>query len=199
MIVIGLTGGILSGKSTVSDMLEQLGAVTIDADKVGHDCYESHTEGWDKVIAAFGRDILGSSDEIDRAKLSQIVFEDDDALQKLNEIMHPIIRKSVEEKIRHFAEQGVDVVVVEAPVFLEAGWDDLVDQLWVTAVPEDVAAKRFSKRSGLTKQEAKRRIRSQMSNEERIKHANRAIDTSRGIEQTKSDVQKLWNELNDKS
>jgi dephospho-CoA kinase len=199
MIVIGLTGGILSGKSTVSDMLERLGAVTIDADKVGHDCYEPDTEGWHKVIAAFGRDILGSSDEIDRAKLSQIVFKDDDALQKLNDIMHPIIRKSVEEKIKHFAEQGVDAVVVEAPVFLEAGWDDLVDQLWVTAVPEDVAAKRFSKRAGLTKQEAKRRIRSQISDEERIKHANRVIDTSRSIEQTKSDVQKLWNELNDKS
>jgi dephospho-CoA kinase len=109
--------------------------------------------------------------------------------------MHPIIRKRVEEKIEQFVKQGADVAVVEAPVFLEAGWSDLVDQIWVTAVPEEVAAKRFSKRSGLTEQEAKRRIKSQMSNEERIKHADRVIDNNRSIEQTKSDVLKLWNDL----
>lgn len=195
MIVIGLTGGILSGKSTVARMLEQLGAYVIDADKVGHECYKPHTEGWDKVVAAFGRDILGTGDEIDRAKLSQVVFEDAIALHNLGTIMHPIIRKAVEEKIRSFAGQGANVVVVEAPVFVEAGWGDLVDQIWVTAVPEEVAARRFSKRSGLTEDEAKRRIKSQLSNEERIKHADRVIDTSRSIEQTKSDVQKLWHEL----
>ena len=199
MIVIGLTGGILSGKSTVAGMLQRLGAAVIDADKVGHECYKPHTEGWEKVVAAFGKDVLGTDGEIDRAKLSQIVFEDAGALHNLNNIMHPIIRKAVEEKIEKFAEQGSDVVVVEAPVFVEAGWDDLVDQIWVTAVPEDVAVKRFSERSGLSELEAVRRIESQMSNEERIKHANRVIDTSHSIEQTKSDVQKLWNELNEDS
>lgn len=195
MIVIGLTGGILSGKSTVAEMLQDLGAAVIDADKVGHECYRPYTEGWEKVVAAFGKGILGTDDEIDRAKLSQIVFGNADALHKLNDIMHPIIRKSVEEKIKQFAGQGSDVVVVEAPVFIEAGWADLVDQIWVTAVPEEVAAKRFSKRSGLTEQEAVRRIKSQMTNDERVKHADRVIDTNRSIEQTKSDVQKLWREL----
>jgi dephospho-CoA kinase len=195
MIIIGLTGGILSGKSTVAEMLEQLGAVIIDADKLGHDCYKPHTAGWDKVISAFGRGILGLNDEIDRAKLSQIVFEDAEALQTLNDAMHPIIRKSVEERIKHFAEQGVDVMVIEAPVFLEAGWGDLADQIWVTTAPEEVAAKRFSKRTGFTEYEAKRRIRSQMSNEERIKYADRVIDTNRSIEQTEYDVQKLWDEF----
>ena len=199
MIVIGLTGGILSGKSTVAGMLQDFGAVVIDADKVGHDCYKPYTEGWDKVVAAFGKDILGSDDEINRAMLGRIVFEDADALHNLNDIMHPIIRKSVEKEIEELKGQGSDVVVVEAPVFVEAGWDDLVDQIWVTAVPEDVAAKRFSQRSGLTEEEAKRRIVSQISNEERIKHADRVIDTSRSIEQTKSDVQKLWHELKEDS
>jgi len=199
MIIIGLTGGILSGKSTVAGMLEGLGAAVIDADKVGHECYRPHTEGWDKVIAVFGKDILGAGDEIDRAKLSQLVFEDATALHKLNNIMHPIIRKSVENEIQQFAEQGADVVVVEAPVFLEAGWDDLVDQIWVTAVPEEMAAQRFSERSGLSEQEAIRRIKAQMSNQERIKHADRVIDTSRSIEQTKSDVQKLWDEFKENS
>jgi dephospho-CoA kinase len=131
--------------------------------------------------------------------LSRIVFEDAGALHNLNSIMHPIIRKAVEEKIEQFAEQGSDVVVIEAPVFVEAGWDDLVDQIWVAAVPEEVAAKRFSQRSGLTGEEAVRRIKSQMSNEERIEHADRVIDTSRSIEQTKSDVHKLWHELKEDS
>ncbi len=199
MIVIGLTGGILSGKSTVAGMLQELGAYVIDADKVGHDCYKPHTEGCDKVVAAFGKDILGTDDEIDRAKLSQVVFEDAVALHKLNNIMHPIIRKSVEKEIEQYAGQGANVVIVEAPVFVEAGWDDLVDQIWVTAVPEDVAARRFSERSGFSEQDAARRVKSQMSNEERIKHADRVIDTSRSIEQTKSDVHQLWYELKEDS
>jgi len=199
MIIIGLTGGILSGKSTVARMLEELGAYVIDADKVGHECYKPHTEGWDKVVAAFGRDILGSSDEIDRVKLSQVVFEDGDALHKINAIMHPIIRKSIENEIEELKGQGSDVVIIEAPVFVEAGWGDLVDQIWVTAVPEEVAARRFSQRNGLSQQDAARRIKSQMSNEERIRHADRMIDTSRSIEQTKSDVQKLWHELKEDS
>ena len=199
MIVIGLTGGILSGKSTVAGMLQDLGATVIDADKVGHECYKPRTEGWEKVVATFGKDILGAGDEIDRASLSQVVFKDADALHNLNNIMHPIIRKAVEEKIKSCTGQGANVVVVEAPVFVEAGWGDLVGQIWVTAVPEDMAAKRFSQRSGLSEDEAVRRIKSQMSNEERIKHADRVIDTSRSIEQTKSDVQELWNELKEDS
>jgi len=199
MIIIGLTGGILSGKSTVARMLEELGAYVIDADKVGHECYKPHTEGWDKVVAAFGRDILGSSDEIDRVKLSQVVFEDGDALHKINTIMHPIIRKSIENEIEELKGQGSDVVIIEAPVFVEAGWGDLVDQIWVTAVPEEVAARRFSQRNGLSQQDAARRIKSQLPNEERIKHADRVIDTSRSIEQTKTDVQKLWHELKEDS
>jgi dephospho-CoA kinase len=195
MIIIGLTGGILSGKSTVSGMLQDLGAYVIDADKVGHQCYEPNTQGWEKVVSAFGNDILGVDDQIDRAKLSQIVFEDADALQKLNDIMHPIIRQAVEEKIKHFEGQGADAVVVEAPVFLEAGWSDLVDQLWVTSVPEDEAAKRFSKRSGLSAREAARRMKAQMSNTQRIKHADRVIDTNRSIEETRAAVAKAWQQL----
>ena len=118
MIIIGLTGGILSGKSTVARMLEELGAYVIDADKVGHECYKPHTEGWDKVVAAFGRDILGAGDEVDRVKLSQVVFEDGDALHKINAIMHPIIRKSIENEIEELKGQGSDVVIIEAPVFV---------------------------------------------------------------------------------
>ena len=199
MIVIGLTGGILSGKSTVARMLADLGAAVIDADKVGHDCYRSGTEGWEKVVAEFGKGILGPDNEIDRAKLSAVVFGDDGTLHKLNSIMHPIIRKAVEDRIERFAGQGKEVVVVEAPVFIEAGWNDMVDQLWVASVPEDVAAKRFSERSGLSKAEAERRVKSQLSNQERLKHADRVIDTSGSIEQTNANVQQLWNELTNSS
>ena len=199
MIVIGLTGGILSGKSTVARMLADLGAAVIDADKVGHDCYRSGTEGWEKVVAEFGKGILGPDNEIDRAKLSAVVFDSDNALHKLNSIMHPIIRRSVEQKIGQYADKGTDVVVVEAPVLLEAGWTDLFHRIWVTAVPEEVAARRFAQRSGLSEQEAERRIKSQMSSEERIRHADDVINTSGSIEQTKADVEKLWAGLKENS
>ena len=185
----------MSGKSTVARMLSDLGAAVIDADKVGHECYRSGTEGWEKVVAAFGKEILGSDNEMDRAKLSAVVFGDDGTLHKLNYVMHPIIRKSVEEKIGQFEDEGVGVVVVEAPVLLEAGWSDLFDRIWVTAVPEEIAVNRFSQRSGLSRQEAARRIKSQMSSKERIKHADSVIDTSRSIGQTRADVEKLWAEL----
>ncbi len=185
----------MSGKSTVARMLAEMGAAVIDADKVGHECYRSGTEGWEQVVAAFDKEILGPDNEIDRAKLSAAVFDDDDTLHKLNSIIHPIIRKAVEDRIERFAGQGKEVVVVEAPVFIEAGWNDMVDQLWVASVPEDMAAKRFSERSGLSQEEAERRMKSQLSNQERLKHADRVIDTSGTIEQTKANVQQLWNEL----
>ena len=107
MFVIGLIGGIGSGKSSVSAILNSLGVEVIDADKVGHEAYTPNSEGWRKVISVFGQDIVGPENEIDRKKLGGIVFSDPSEMEKLNKLMHPIIHDLVEEKILLLSDQGI--------------------------------------------------------------------------------------------
>ncbi|MCJ7743038.1 MAG: dephospho-CoA kinase, partial [Dehalococcoidales bacterium] len=114
--VIGLTGGIGSGKSTVSQYLKELGAVIIDADKVGHEAFEPGTEAWREAVATFGRDIVTPNGEIDRKKLGAIVFDSPPALMQLNRIMHPKMRDMMKAQIDEYRRQGVAVVVLEAAI-----------------------------------------------------------------------------------
>jgi dephospho-CoA kinase len=114
MIVIGLTGGILSGKSTVSGMLAERGAVIIDADKVGHQAYQPHTDVWQELVDTFGEWILKQNGEIDRKRLGEIVFHDPSALILLNKIVHPRMREIIEEELKRLRAEGASVVVIEA-------------------------------------------------------------------------------------
>ena len=198
MVVIGLTGGILSGKSTVSKILAERGAVVIDADKVGHEVYKPGTEGWREVVAAFGKDILSPNDEIDRKRLAGVVFGDPAALERLNRIMHPRMRDIMEERLEKLRGEGVGVVVLEAAVLIEAGWTDLVDEVWVTAAPEERVIGRLQNRSGLDEEQARSRIRAQLSVEERARHADAVINTDCTIEETKAEVDRLWEKLQHK-
>ncbi|GAH17389.1 unnamed protein product, partial [marine sediment metagenome] len=180
MKVIGLTGGIGSGKSTVSGFLKGLGAVVIDADRVGHEVFKPDTEAWREVVAAFGKEILAPDGDIDRRKLGKIVFDNYEALARLNQIMHPRICALVKALIEEYRRQGVGVVVLEAPVLLEAGRPSLVDEVdevWVTVAPESTVLKRLKKKLGLSEPESLARIRSQLPPEEKIKHADVVIDT----------------------
>jgi len=195
MIVIGLTGGILTGKSTVSEMLAQRGAVIIDADKIGHEAYKPHTETWQQVIETFGREILRENGEIDRKKLGEIVFNNPQALARLNEIMHPQMHSMMREEIERLRGEGVEMVVLEAAVLIEANWTDLVDEVWVTVAPEETAVKRLQNRGGLTKDEARARIGSQLSFEERAKHADVIIDTDCELAEVEAKVEELWQRL----
>lgn len=197
MKVIGLTGGIGSGKSIVSQFLAELGVVIIDADKVGHEALKPDTELWREVVAAFGRQILTPSGEIDRKKLGWIVFGNPEALARLNQIMHPWIYALVKAEIEEYRRQGVKVVVLEAPLLLEAGRPSLVDEVdevWVTAAPESTVLKRL-KKVGLSEQESLARIRSQLSSEERVRHADVVIDTDCSLDELKQKVKELWQKL----
>ena len=153
MIVIGLTGGIGTGKSEVARILQDLGAVTINADQVGHQAYTPHTEAWEEVVKAFGDEILDSSGEIDRKQLGAIVFSDPRHLARLNQIMHPPMARIVSEQIESLKGDGVEVVVVEAAVLFEAGWDTLVDEVWTTESPLDSVAERLMARNGFSREE----------------------------------------------
>jgi dephospho-CoA kinase len=195
MIVIGLTGGILTGKSTVSEILAKLGAVIIDADKIGHEAYRPQTKVWREVVDAFGTGILMQNGEIDRKKLGDIVFNDPKALARLNEITHPAMHAMMKEEIEKLRNKGVDVVVLEAAVLIEANWTDLVDEVWVTVAPEETAVKRLQNRGGLSEQQARARIRSQLSSEERAKHADVIINTNCDLAEVRAKVERLWRRL----
>ena len=192
MFVIGLIGGIGSGKSSVSAILHSLGVEIIDADKVGHEAYTPNSEGWKKVILVFGQDIVGPENEIDRKKLGGIVFSDPSEMEKLNKLMHPIIHNLVEEKIKLLSHQGVKVVVLEAAILIEANWQDLTDEIWLAKSNQEVVIERVQLRNNFTREEIIKRIQSQMSNDEREKHSDIVIDNNGTIEQLEEKVKTLW-------
>ena len=204
MKVIGLTGGIGSGKSTVSGFLKELGATIIDLDKVWHEALKPDTVVGRVVAAAFGKVIVTPEGEIDRKRLGKIVFANPDALARLNNIMHPWMYDTVTAQLDEYRRQGVRVVVLEAPLLidmplrLKKGTPSLldeVDEVWVTLAPEPVVLKRLKKKSGLSEEQALARIRSQLSSEERKKHADVVIDTDCRLNELKAKVKKLWQGL----
>jgi len=195
MFIIGLTGGILSGKSTVAQMLVEKGAGHIDADKMGHEAYQPHTETWQKVVDAFGKGILKVNEEIDRQKLGSIVFNDPQALVKLNSIVHPQIGRLVMDELEKLRNRGIEVVVLEAVLLIEAQWTNVVDEVWVTVAPEETVLKRLQNRSGLSEEQARARIRAQLSSEERAKYGDVVINTDCDLSEVRAMVDELWNRL----
>ena len=192
MLVIGLTGGIGTGKSEATRQLEALGASIISADQVGHEAYTPNTEAWEQVVATFGDDILQDDQEIDRRKLGAIVFSDPSQLERLNQIMHPRMARMVSDKIEVFRGQGVSVVVVEAALLFEAGWDSLVEEVWVTDSPEELIIGRLKERNGLSEEEAKKRINSQMDRAERIERSDFVINNSGDMAELGNAIKELW-------
>jgi dephospho-CoA kinase len=195
MFVIGLTGGIGSGKSTVSQLLADLGAYVLDADKVGHQAYEPNTRAWRQVLDTFGEDLAQENGEIDRRKLGGIVFGDPSAMKKLTDIVWPRIYDMVGERIEEQKKLGTTTMVVEAAVLLEAKWTPLVDQVWVTVSSEDSVIRRLQERNGMTEEQTRSRMKSQMSSEERVKHADVVIHNDSGLEELKAEVAERWQGL----
>ena len=196
MVVIGLTGGIATGKSEASRILQELGADIINADLIGHEAYRQGSVGWESVVQAFGKGILDESNEIDRSKLGAIVFSDESELQKLNEIMHPIMEKLVEQNILDCQESGSEVVVVEAALMFEAGWNKLVDTVWTTDAPEETVISRLELRNGLSRSESQKRIASQMDREDRLSRSDVILPNTGDLNAFKNVILSAWLELN---
>ena len=194
MIVIGLTGGIGTGKSTVTMTLEELGSHVVYADRLGHEAYRPGTEVWKQVVEAFGEDVLQADSEVDRRKLGAIVFGDPQALQRLNQIVHPWMYHEMQRRLEELRRQGVKVVVLEAAILIEASWTSLTDQVWVTTAPVDVVVERLRGRNGLSREQVLTRVQSQMSSEERIKHADVVVDTDCPMAEVPKRVAALWQE-----
>lgn len=199
MLVIGLTGGIGTGKSEVVRIVRELGAKVIEADLLGHDAYRPNSKVWREVVAAFGEGILQSTGEIDRKRLGAIVFNDTEAMARLNAIMWPHIAERVREEINHRRRGGTNVVVVEAALLIEAGWDSLVDEIWVTWSPEGTVLERLGKGKefggrSLSEEESLRRIGSQISYDERAANADAIVRNEGSKHQLRQEVELLWDD-----
>ena len=193
MFVIGLTGGIGTGKTQVSRLLEELGASIVNADLLGHEVYEPQSEGWHAVVNAFGEQIVSDNGEIDRRALGGIVFSDDSALRQLNAIMHPRIYDLAAQRLKGLADQGVNNAVLEAALLIEAKWTPLVDDVWVTVSPEEDIIARLQERNNMDEATARSRIDSQMPQTERVEHADVIVENNASLEDLSDSVKELWN------
>ena len=192
MLVIGLTGGIGTGKSQVSKVLKELGAAVIDADLLGHEAYSPHTGTWAEIVEAFGKNVLTPGGEVDRKRLGAIVFNDSAALARLNAIMHPRMYEMIEERLAELRGRGHEVAIVEAALLIEANWQPLVDEVWVTATPEDEVVRRLQAQRGLDEEASRARIHSQMPQSERLRHADIVINNGGAPEDLVDRVKQLW-------
>ena len=194
MLRVGLTGGIGSGKSAAARILGTLGAGLIDADLVGHASYRAGTEGFDRVIEAFGDDLIGSDGEIDRKKLGPIVFSEPGNLTRLNEILHPIIYSMIKTELKNMENSGEKVAVVEAAILIEANWQDLFDELWVVDADKEEVIRRLIDRNNVTREQALERIESQIGREERNGYADAIIKNNAGLLELEKNISCLWND-----
>ena len=192
-MIIGLTGGIASGKSTVAQALGDRGAYIIDADKLGHTAYLAGSGAFDQVVAAFGTDIVADDGEIDRRKLGGKVFGNELALRQLTDIVWPSIRAMAEKEIADAQRSAPErIVVLEAAVLIEADWLDLADQIWVTVVKPAVAIERACARDNLSEDAVRTRLDAQLSNDERGSYAAHVIDNSSDEAHLLAQVESLW-------
>lgn len=193
MLLVGLTGGIGSGKSTVARMLAERGAVIIDADTFAREALDLGTPGFDSVVAAFGTEILAPDGAIDRAALGRRVFGDDGALRTLEAIVHPHVRASIARGIAAQAETD-HVIVVDSPLIVETGQRDMFPVLIVVVAPEDQQVARLARR-GLTEDEARSRIQAQLPTQDKAAVADVVLDNGGTLTDLETRVEGLWRDL----
>lgn len=193
-LTIGLTGGIASGKSTVTKMIRELGIPVIDADQVARDVVKVGEEAYTQIVATFGQDILQANGEIDRAKLGAIVFHNEQERKKLNAIVHPAVRRRMMAEKEEYVQSGAETIVLDIPLLFESELTHLIDKVIVVYVDDEVQLERLMKRNGFSKEEALARIRSQMPLREKVKKADAVINNNGTVEETKQQLLQILRE-----
>lgn len=192
MNIIGLTGGIASGKSTVSRILERLGAVVIDADQLAREAVMPGTSAHRSIVAAFGEGILLPDGAIDRKALGSIIFADSSARKRLEAITPPAIRDLAELRLAELRRSGVPVAVYMAALLIEAGATDRVDEVWVVYVDRETQVRRVMARDGLSRSEAEQRLAAQMPMEEKAARGQVVIDNNGTPEELERRIEEIW-------
>src|SRR6266849_4919666 len=194
MKLIGLTGGVGSGKSTVAEMMRELGAQVVDADEATHAVYEPGSPGFDAVVREFG-DAYVESGHIDRSRLGELVFRDDDARRRLNSIVHPLVREWMAQRTAEAAERGAEVVVQDVPLLFENGLERLFSSVVLVYVPEEIQVERLVSGRGFTPERARAMIAAQMPIENKRGLAHHVINNSGTREDTPSQVKTISKQL----
>lgn len=189
---IGLTGGIASGKTTASRRLAELGAAVLDADEFSRAAVEKGSEGLKEIVKAFGGGMLTSDGRLNRQRLGAAVFGDGAARLRLNGILHPAIREGMLRAAEAAEESGFRVIVFDVPLLIECGWQDMADEVWLVTAPMEERLRRIMARDGLSEAAAKRRIASQMSDDEKKPFADAIIDNSGDIELLYETIDRLY-------
>lgn len=196
MLKVGLTGGIASGKSTVSEAFARLGAKVLDADKVAREVVLPGQPAWLKLQQAFGPEFFLPDGEVNRNKLRRLVFADPEERGKLNAIVHPEVMKEINRRFEQLTASAQDVVVVvDVPLLLEVGVAHRFDRVIVVYVTENVQIKRLRQRDGLSLEEARRALSTQMVLDKKVEQADYVIDNSGTRDETQAQVEKVWQEL----
>ncbi|MFN2425209.1 MAG: dephospho-CoA kinase [Candidatus Binatia bacterium] len=195
-VMIGLTGGIGSGKSTVAGYLAERGAHVIDADRVAHDVYAPGTLGYERIVERFGDDVVGEDGAIDRAELGALVFRDPAALAELNAIVHPLVRAEVAARVADIvSDDPTAIVVIEAALMTETGWSGGAGRLWTVIAEPDVVEERLVATRDMDPDEVQRRMAAQADNDARRRSASRVIENNGSLLDLEAEVQSAWAEL----
>ncbi|WP_286229339.1 dephospho-CoA kinase [Neobacillus mesonae] len=189
-LIVGLTGGIASGKSTVSNMLKEMNITVIDADVEARLAVQNGEPAYIKIVAEFGREILLPNGEIDRPKLGSIIFHQEEKRQLLNQIVHPEVRRQMNEKIDQAKNANEEVIVLDIPLLFESKLTFMVEKTILVYVDEETQLKRLMERNNLSPADAKARINSQMPLTEKVSLSDAIIDNNGTMEETKNQLMK---------
>lgn len=195
MYLIGLTGGIASGKSTVSKLLAELGAFIIDADAIARSLAKPKAPLWEKFVEHFGRSIVQADGTLDRRRIGEMVFSNQQERQWIDETAHPLIRSEIWRRIDECRKAAVPIVVLDIPLLYEVGWNDFTDEDWVVYVDAATQLRRLMERDQLPEDSARRRIEAQMDLAEKAKRADLVIDNSKDDLTTRRQVEQYWQAL----
>ena len=195
MLVIGLTGGIGTGKSEVSHILRDLGAVVIESDKVAHQSYEPGTKAHGLIVNLFGEDVLDGYGFIDRKSLGKIVFADTARRLELEKIVWPATRELTLALLEKETVHRTRVVVVEVPKLFESGWDKVADVVWTVEAPQSVVSQRVERRSGMSESDTKARVAAQLTRKDRVDRADIVIENDATLEDLRNQISKLWESI----
>ncbi|MDD2482510.1 MAG: dephospho-CoA kinase [Lutispora sp.] len=191
-MIIGLTGGIASGKSTISLILKELGAYIIDVDEVGRNVVQKGEKAYNEIVQYFGDQIVMANGEINRKILGRIVFSNEEELKMLNSITHPQIIAKVKEIIEQHRSNGNEVIVVDAAILIEMGLNSICDSVWLVTVDKKTQLQRLMERDRFSYDDAQNRINAQFSDDKKSQYSDVIIDNTKSLEELKACLKQLW-------
>jgi len=196
MFIIGLTGGIATGKSTVVEILRRKGAYIIDADQLAREVVEPSQPAWQEIVSWLGDSILLPDQSLDRVKMADLVFGDPQKLKTLNSIIHPRVGARILELTKEIEQKEPDAVIVyDIPLLIEAGMQEMADLILLVYAPRELQLKRLEERDGLNPEEAELRLAAQLAIDEKRKYAHQVIDNSDSLAETEKQVDRFWSNL----